>query len=449
MSNIYICHYCLSYTTPQRCDLIKHLSRKKKCRLGYVPEKMYSRDEFNNISLTKKYTLPIPLEELRLNDKIRLIKEFHDPMNIVPEEFFHLHTFGGNVYHGKKNITQLSRDRKTFSSISSQPLPSLMQEDLTQCPDDINIEEGADGGDALTLLHEKSVFECPLCKSTYSSKQNLVKHARNKKLCQNRQVLNGLYNSHQKKIPEAQSLDKKMTVPTYIRRGGSENPIQIIQNQNIQTQNIQNQNITNSQNNSIKLDLKLNDFMHDIYDHTHLDYRELSTDFYLLKNFLKLMMENESNHNIMFMEDDDTNAIVYTRDNIRKIPSEKAGFILLEKLYKTMENLIRHVVHDEESREKHSYMIRYYRIILAKYRCDTTYRNWNCKTKKFENTSHGNQLRSRDEYLAEMINVVNQYTDNIQESINQNVDYDSISHRIIDVVPNIEDFASRRLRYRD
>ena len=37
---------------------------------------------------------------------------------------------------------------------------------------------------------EIELFKCELCKKEYTSKQNLIKHLKNKKMCENSQLLN-------------------------------------------------------------------------------------------------------------------------------------------------------------------------------------------------------------------------------------------------------------------
>lgn len=340
-------------------------------------------------------------------------------------------------------------------------------------------------------------FSCPLCQSRYTTRQNLVKHIRQQKTCQVRQELNNILQKSalapqsgtggsQESSSSARSPGeaggsprvspaKKNTVkvlksmsPVLTPLTGSREahrksipiagiavegtqPI-IIQNQhnNIQQNHIQ-QNIQNNvQENKNQIHIGLpNDFLHDIYDHTHLDYRALSTDFYLLQNFLTLMLQNTQNQNILFLEDDPKNAIIYTRDHIRRIPNEKAGYVVLEKLYKTMEDLITHVVHDEDKRAEFKYMTRYYRILLNKYKADTLFKEYNAESRAFEHTSHGNLLRSRDEYLGDMIAIVSKYHDSIKETIFQNVDHNHIPKTLINVDPNVDGFTSRRLRYRN
>lgn len=427
--SVYICHYCLKYATPQRYDLIRHLSRKIKCKLNYIPSTMLSREQFGQISISKKYTIPIPVENLTLSDRIYLVTEYHDPINVVPENFRSRPVRIPQIENEDKREIVDEQDTGEYSLSLSQN---------ATCYNDL-VSDGING------------YQCPLCKSYYASKQSLVKHLKNQKVCRERQELNAILSTGNK-VGRSHGIQSLSSGDIQAMTGSSgTHPSIILQNQQaVQQQNVhiqQNQSINVNQN-SFNFDFKINDFMHEIYDHTHLDYRELSTDFYLLKNFLKLILENKSNQNILFLEEDKTNAVVYTRDNIRKMSNEKAGFILLEKLYKTMDNLIENVV-GEENKDKYKYMIRYYKIIINKYRCDTTFRDYDAETKKFEATSHGNQLRSRDEYLAEIMGIIQQYGDSIQETLFSSVDCKSVSRKFIDLNPNIEDFASRRLRYRN
>jgi len=96
-------------------------------------------------------------------------------------------------------------------------------------------------------------------------------------------------------------------------------------------QNVQNVNNNLSQNN---YNFELKDFIENNYSHSHIPRNAIQNkDFYLHKNFLNLIMENDENKNIYF---DGKYAFIYTDGGLKRIQSDKAGYLVLEKLDKAI-----------------------------------------------------------------------------------------------------------------
>jgi hypothetical protein len=286
-------------------------------------------------------------------------------------------------------------------------------------------------------------YECSKCHALFRSKRTLDHHFSRTAKCEK----NRLRYENRMELLQYSASGITTTTPTLTPTSAKQSIYNIQTQNNSVHANINSVNNYNHIENTAKIDV--NDFMHDIYDHSHLDYHDLSNDFYILNNFLALILQNKVNQNIFFLEDVRQGAIVYSRETLRKMPSDKAGFILLEKLYKTMENLVKNVVPKEEDIPKFSYMTRYYKQLMNKYRCDTTYRAYDPETHGFSNTTHSNQMRCRDEYLADMVKIVNTVNSDIKDTIFHHSNCDTAEYSYIELNPIIEDFASKRVRYRD
>jgi hypothetical protein len=466
----YICHFCFRFTTPLKSDMKRHLNKTNRCSIQLIYE---SDEEAIYKTCENRYIFDMDMNLVTPEDFMSIVHIYTDSVNVVRENYKEeIRMFQEQVQQkyvesvsqshphpimdDDASCDQSARSAKTDdSSFGVANTVGSIQTQLKFCSitggiaerlraridEDYHSESDNDSGsNEVRVVHvKKKELKCGYCDTVFLSRQGLSKHIERRSIdsrkCDKRRIQNEhVEHVYNKKFIKDES---EPTIIQNIHNGDVHNTI----NQN--TQN------TVNNNNNFKINLPVRDFMHDIYDHTHIDYRELSTDFFILKNFLKLLLENKSNQNIFFVEDCEKQAIVYTRDDVRTITSEKAGFILLEKLYKTIGNLIDNVVTDEEKRNKFVYMRKYYKILMDKYRCDTTYREYDPETHKFFSTSHGNQLRSRDEYLADMMKVINSFESSVRDTIFQNESLQITPSKYLSINPNIEDFASTRVRYRD
>jgi hypothetical protein len=215
----------------------------------------------------------------------------------------------------------------------------------------------------------------------------------------------------------------------------------IIQNiqQNIQNIGTQNNN-NNTQNNNYNFAIK--DFVNDRYDISHIkDSFYEKKDFFLYPNFLQMIMENEKNRNIFFV---DKEAVFLMDNELNKMSSDKAGYMILDKLSESFDQLLYR--QDKEARDYYSFITKYYHVIKGHYKHDTIFKDYNVDKQQFFYTSQGNLFRSRDKYLTKIVGTVNKFSDDVRTQMN----IDGLDIKNIPLInPNIEDFASVRMRYRD
>ena len=430
----------------------RHFKRVRKCQNPYRSQMSY--EECAHISTNRLFIFLDKLDPIRMSDDLirAILISCNKSTNYITKEciveikqmILSNHRSVSIIQDSKKEYHIYGNRESIDTSYDSISLSSSLR---ARSDGTDQMEEENDNVAEIKSTHAISSFTesmndestedhiCGQCGNLFSTKYSLMRHMSRKGVCKkNRQ-----YNENKEMV------EKKQKKRESIQNISEESTSVHIYDQSNHIHNVQNNNIHN--NNSLKLDVK--DFIHDIYDHTHIDYHGLSTDFYILKNFLALLMENKTNQNIFFNDDIRDGALVYTREDIRKMPCDKAGFIMLEKLYMTMDDMIQHVIKDESDREKFSFMSRYYKKILEKYRCDTIYREYNQQTHTFYNTHQGRQLRSRDEYLADIMSVVRKYNLSMEDNLLCDIHPEGRMSRYTDINPNIEDFASTRVRYRD
>lgn len=210
---------------------------------------------------------------------------------------------------------------------------------------------------------------------------------------------------------------------------------------NLNNTNIFNNNFHNSNMNKNNYNLVMNDFIKDNYDLTHInDEYYKNKDFFMFHNFLDQVMLNEKNRNIYFNDD----KAIYLNDNeINKMSDEKAGLLLLHKLGKSFDYLIDK--QDDETKQFYSFIPNYYRIIQGQYKFDTLYKEYDIDNKKFISTGDNNMFRARDRHLMKIKKVLEKYSNTTRKKLNNYLD----NGEILTFEPNIEDFISKRYRYKD
>ena len=269
----------------------------------------------------------------------------------------------------------------------------------------------------------KKKFICPNCGKEYTSKQNLIKHSENKSLCEYNQKYNAIINQFKEKNSDNILINNNI-INNMVNNGNIIN-------------NIQNNNNNNSNSNTSNFNFKVNDFMNAKYDLTHIsdDYYK-QKDFFIFNNFLEQIMLNKNNHNIYFI-DNNNNAVIYTENELNKVSSEKVGYIVLEKIEQAFSELY--------YKQDKDFINSYYRILKGQYRSDTIYKIYDIDEKQFKYTSNSRLNRSRDKNLGKIITTINKYhseTKNNLSKCNNNLE-------ILTIEPNIENFISRRCRYKD
>lgn len=152
-------------------------------------------------------------------------------------------------------------------------------------------------------------------------------------------------------------------------------------------------------------------------------------------------MSNKKNHNIVFNKKD---AIVYTGNSLNKMPSDKAGYLILDKLSQCFDTFL--YKQDEETKEYYSFITKYYNVLKGQYKFDTIFKIYDVNQQKFVYTSNSSLFRSRDMNLQTIIKTINKKEKEIRNDMNLNIDEIS---EMYEINPNIEDYKSVRYRYKD
>ncbi len=152
-------------------------------------------------------------------------------------------------------------------------------------------------------------------------------------------------------------------------------------------------------------------------------------------------MENKNNQNIFFSNNE---AIIYTDNELNKMSSDKAGYMVLDKLSQSFDQLF--YDNDKETQNYYAFIQKYYHVIKGHYKHDTIYKEYNVDDRQFVYTANSRLFRSRDKYLTKMNSTLSKYKDSARE--NMMISLDEVNNIPI-INPNIEDFSSVKMRYRD
>lgn len=410
-NTFYICNYCVDYKTNYKADMKKHLCKKYKCK-SYAEK--YTFEEAFDISIIRRYIFLFDYSHLEQKDYAFIINNYTNIDNKIYENFTN------NEYIIKNN------NEKIYSKICDH------KDNIPNCLINVNNNELKINDDN---TENKQKFVCYNCLTEYASKRSLLKHLENKSLCEYKKKYNlYLQKSEELKVNKENNLSNNNTI----------NNTNIINNSNINNGNIINNILNNNSNsNTSNFTIKVNDFMNDKYDLTHIsdDYYK-KKDFFLFNNLLEQIMLNKNNHNIYFI-DNNNNAIIYTENELNKLSSEKVGYIVLEKVEQAFRELYNE--QDDEYKEYYNFINKYYHVIKGQYRSDTIYKIYDVDERQFKYTSNSRLNRCRDKNLGKIVNIINKYhseTKNNLSKCNQNLE-------ILAIEPNIENFISRRCRYKD
>jgi hypothetical protein len=380
---MYICHYCIDYKTESISDLIKHFKRKKECPCNTI----YTYTEAKELS-KKKYHFTFDIKNLTRNDFIFIITHYTNKDNTIKDIFI-------------KNQNE--------NKLQNQLQLQIKNENESQNDFDTQIQNNI----------------CPGCNQKFLNIYTLKRHLENKDACEKRQKTNKIFDEIKRKneiIQEKEIINHNIN--------------------NTFVDNSKNINIQNNNNNSNSYNFQIKDFIHERYDISHIkDEFYTQKDFFLYHNFLKIIMENKKNQNIFFSNNE---AIVYTDNELCKMNSDKAGYLILDKLNQSFQQLINK--QDEESKKYYEFISNYYRIILGHYKHDTIHKDYDVDERRFIYTANSNMFRSRDKYLMKIISTLNAYKNGARE--NMFLELDELKD-IPTMNPNIEDFASIKMRYRD
>ncbi len=418
-NQLYICHYCVKYTTWNRKDMKKHFNRKKECKCM----NLLSYEKAKELTLSKKFIFSFDYQNLLFEDYKYIITFYTDKINFIDKNFKNQ----TNNYSKESNHIfnyEESSESEIDENMEDEEIDESFNED---CKNKklINIEF-----DSEYFKSELNKYVCPKCGSEYKSKYNLIKHMKNKKLCEYNQTVNKLiYESKEiAQIKKEKELKEKEEIEKHIF-------------QNIGTQNINIQNNNNNSNNNT-YNFQMKDFVHDHYDLTHIkDSFYQQKDFFIYNNFLKIIMENKKNHNIFFANNQ---AIIYTDNELNKMNSDKAGYLVLDKLSQSFNQIINK--QDKEVQDYYAFITKYYSVLKGQYKHDTIYKDYGVDERRFFYTANSGMFRSRDKYLSKMVSTMKPFSDEIREKMSfQGEDVKDIPS----INPSIEDFASVKMRYRD
>jgi hypothetical protein len=364
-NSFFVCHRCL-HITFLKTDMEKHCNRYRLCEAKY--NCLLSIQEINEKSLNKRYYLcNNQVKEIEKYHLINLVNNYNEKINII-NNLFHLQKIENN------NIENNNIESNNIQSNEMQNIESENKYDINNF---------------IIIMDGIKYYKCPDCLTKYKKKENFINHIKNTNACQNKIALN---NAIQNK------LEKKINNNQYITNNIQQNTLNNILNQN------------NYQTNNNNYSMKVNDFIEDNYSYDHIPRNLIKDkDFYLYKNFLKHVIENDSNKNIYF---DNKYAFFYSDDGLRRIPSDKAGYLILEKLKTTIELYI----HSNPNciNNDYQHINKYYNTMKNKYVVDTIYKPYDPETNTYMYCETKN-IRTRDKCLSDITSVLNDSKERTKE----------------------------------
>ncbi len=390
---MYICHYCIEYKTNNLGDLYRHFKRKNKCKCLTI----FTYEEAEKLSKNKKFNFTFDIKNLSKNDYIYIITHFDEKENIINKDFM--------LYNNK----------------------ILYIEDNKKLKEDTN-EKIYNDEESNEEANESHI--CINCNKEFFSIYSLKRHYLNSNACKKNQELNKI-RTIQKKYDLILKKDKE-----------KENELNKNINNTFINNNIQNINNNNNNTQNSSYNVSIRDFVNDSYDlsHIHESYYQ-KKDFFVYHNFLKMIMENKNNQNIFFC---DNEAIMYSDNELNKMSSDKAGYLILDKLSQSFDEFL--YKQDAEAREYYKFITKYYHVVKGHYKHDTIFKEYDVDEQRFIYTANSNLFRSRDKYLSKMTTTLSKVRGSTLENMSINID------ELKDIPmlnPNIEDFASVKMRYRD
>jgi hypothetical protein len=418
--NLYICHYCVDYKTPSKMDMKKHFNKKKACHcMNLLP---YEKAKL--LTLSKKFIFTFDYSKLLKDDFLYIVKNFNCYENKIDENFYKTKPVKNDF------LNLILKNKEEEEEIDSQEIM-----DLLSINNELNEDEKFK---TFYYNEEKGKYICDRCQKEYTSKRNLINHKKNKKSCELKVQINEIMEESLKicEIKRKKEEDENKKFQPHVINNNNNNNVQNVQN------NIQNINNNNNNTHHNTYNLAIKDFVHDNYDITHIkDTFYQQKDFFIYHNFLRMIMENKKNQNIFFANNE---AIIYSDNELNKMSSDKAGYLILDKLSTSFNQLINK--QDEEVREYYAFITKYYSVLKGQYKHDTIFKDYDVDDRRFFYTANSGMFRSRDKYLSKMVSVINRNSNDIRQ--NMNIKGDDIKDIPL-INPSIEDFASARMRYRD
>ncbi len=403
-NNLYICHYCVDYKTNSLSDMIRHFKRKNMCKCNTL----FTYE--NSIILSKKkYKFNFDIKSLSKEDFIYIITHYNEDINIINTDF------RNNNINKINNIKQIN---ETSENLIPVKIDGYLYENMFE-----------------NIFFNKltNTYYCNKCIKEYSSLSSVRRHII-KGVCVKRQEINYIFDENNEKL-------NKIIKKEQEKQEIMNNQINYNNNNNYNNCNFLNNNNNNNTNNST-YNLNVKDFVHERYDISHIkDEYYLQKDFFLYHNLLKTIMQNKNNQNIFFSNNE---AVIYTDNELNKMSSDKAGYMILEKLSQSFDEIF--YKNDAETQKYYEFIQKYFRIMKGQYINDTIYKEYDIDEQKFIYTSNSRLFRSRDKYLAKMVTTLSPIKNDVRDHMS--VSLDQIND-IPMINPNIENYVSEKMRYRD
>ncbi len=441
-TEVYICHYCVDYITPFKMSMKRHFNRKRECQcMNLIP---YENSKI--LSLSKIFIFSFDYTKLLKDDFLYIIKNFNCYKNYIDKNF-HQIVPPKNDFLDTIMKDKVGKCKKTSISIydimNNVNHESSDESEYDECD---NHEENLTDEEKFKKLYyheEKDKYICDRCEKEYTSKQNLIKHLKNPKSCELKVQINQIMEESLKiaEIRREKERKEREALEAHLVKGGKDGQASLQNFQNIQN-NIQNINNNNNNTHHNTYNFAIKDFVHESYDLTHIkDSFYQQKDFFIYPNFLRMIMENKKNQNIFFANNE---AIIYSDNELNKMSSDKAGYLVLDKLSQSFNQLMNK--QDEEVRDFFAFITKYFNVLKGQYKHDTIFKDYDVDERRFVYTSNSGMFRSRDKYLSKIVSIINQNSNNVRQNLN--IKGDEIKDIPL-VNPSIEDFASARMRYRD
>ncbi len=388
-NSCFICHKCL-HTFFLKTDLERHVSKKEVCESKY--NCLLSMEDIKSKSVNKRYYFynNINPNSLETYQRINLVNNYHEKLNII------------------QNISEISKSNKN-------PI--------------INKDTNININDYVFMIDQKKHYKCLECKTIYKKRESMINHIYNKDLCNKNKLINSITNPSEFMNNVVQT-SQETNLQNFIYQNQSNTQI---------VNNIQNNHVQNNNNSQNSYSVKINDFIENNYTYSHIPLNKIQNkDFYLYKNFLHMILENDENKNIYF---DGKYAFIYSDGGLKRIQSDKAGCLLLEKLNKA---ICLYICSNPQSfTENFEYVDKYYSIIRNKYVFDTIYKPYNIETKKYD-YCETNNIRTRDKCLSDITQVCNMYKERTKQIMKEK-EYDE--HEIdTNYQVNIPFYESSKMR---
>ncbi len=462
---VFICHYCCNYLTNNKKDMKKHFQRINKC----IHITLYNYEEALLLSSTKIFIFDFDYTELIQDDYIYIVNNYNDRENIINKNFYKKNEKNEyEINQNEINQNEINQNEINQNEINQNEINQNEKNEYEINQDEIinnsnnkknnKISNKVIEFDNKYFNTTKNKYVCDKCNSEYTTKQNFVKHLLNIKNCERQQTINKLlneYNQYNTKYEKKEEFNemffnkelqkyvcpecnlKYTTKYNFVNHLNNEDACKKQQNLN----NIMEKTKDNlkKENNNIPI-FTINDFVSDNYDLSHIkDSLYENKDFFIYSNFLNIILENKKNHNLFFI---DEHAIYYNDNEFSRMDADKAGYMILDKLSKSFDELIYKQYSNTHEYykfiKKYDDIKKYYDILKKNYKYNTIFTEYDIDKYQFYNIYQDDIYKSRDKYLPKIITIVNNFSNNIRKNMNIH-QYDV---RIISKInPDIDGFS--------